>query len=532
MPSPTNLFSPRLCALHAGIVLAIFSSLFIFPLDCLARDSGSESTAAIEAGKACLKKDDVAGALAAFTKVIEFDRKNAQAYISRACAYKRNGDEEKASADISEAIRLDPKAARVYFLRNWAYGREREIDRVIHYVYGRVDVSEPAATRGDAKAAPWEFTFRCRAEDAAALGSWHFYKGEYKGCIEGYSAVVRLKPKDALARSVRGLAFLEAGDVDKAIADSTEAIRLNPKAAEAYACRAVAYAEKRTLDKSDADSKKAIALAPSLSYVVFSRGYVLCKMGDRAEADKHFAEAVRLEAAQRHEMELKGLRDLLADVYTLALVYLDLGELQYVENWKFLRLAPKQEPALRAIIAEYTDRCIEADENMKKSSRPTSNPNEVPAGHAFPFSRKLAKTAIVRIKETLTSEQWKAYNRLRFIPAAEKVIWNPEWYESLHMTQWQRDQVARLSKECRNSLDFPDEPRMIPYQVPDIDSLKDTWEEETKKKAKAVAPEPETKNEIRGEQLARENAKKALGVLTPEQQDKLLELLAKEAHRE
>jgi tetratricopeptide (TPR) repeat protein len=520
----------RILSLLVIILLSVAGS----SPDCFAGDDNNASSAAIKCGEECLEKDDVAGALTAFTKANELDRRNAQAFVSRACAYKRSGDETKASADITEAIRLDPKAARAYFIRNWAYGRKRELDRVIHYVYGYVDVRDPTAARapkGDANAAPWEYSFGCRPDDAAARGSCYFFKGEFDRTIADYSAVVRLKPTDAIAFGCRGMAYAEIGEFDKAIADVNEAIRLNRGVAEAYATRAFLYADKQIVDKADSDGTKAVTLAPNLPYASFCRGYALWKKGDRAAADKAFAAAVRLESSQKHEMELKRIRSYLSEVDTLALVFLGLGELQDEDCWKFLRVSPSQEKKLHAIIADYEDQCLDADQSAKKSPEPAKQSNEFMALNHIPSSPTLAKAAIEQVKATLTAEQWKAYNRLQFIPAAEKVIWHPDLFESLHLTRQQRDQIARLSKECRNSVDFPDEPRGIPYQVYHDDSVKDTWEGETKKKAKAVAPEREPKNEIRGKQLARENAKKVLAVLTPQQQDALLELIEKEAHR-
>ena len=54
------------------------------------------------------------------------------------------------------------------------------------------------------------------------------------------------------------------GDLDKAIADCSQAIRLNPDDAEAYKHRGLAYQEKGDHAKANADLKRAKELDPNV----------------------------------------------------------------------------------------------------------------------------------------------------------------------------------------------------------------------------------------------------------------------------
>src|SRR4029077_14037182 len=60
----------------------------------------------------------------------------------------------------------------------------------------------------------------------------------------------------------RGNAYHDKGDMDRAIADYTEAIRLDPKNVNAYGHRGVTYRDKGDLDLAIADFTEVIRLVP------------------------------------------------------------------------------------------------------------------------------------------------------------------------------------------------------------------------------------------------------------------------------
>ena len=66
----------------------------------------------------------------------------------------------------------------------------------------------------------------------------------------------------------RGLAHNSRGELDKAIADYTEAMRIDPRHVEAYNNRSVAYMGKGQYDKAIADCNVAIRLEPTLASAV------------------------------------------------------------------------------------------------------------------------------------------------------------------------------------------------------------------------------------------------------------------------
>jgi len=54
------------------------------------------------------------------TRAIEMNPDDAKAYYNRGIAYKRLGNDEKASADKKKAIKLDPKTAIEWLMKEGA----------------------------------------------------------------------------------------------------------------------------------------------------------------------------------------------------------------------------------------------------------------------------------------------------------------------------------------------------------------------------------------------------------------------------
>ena len=71
----------------------------------------------------------------------------------------------------------------------------------------------------------------------------------------------------AIAYNIRGVAYRDKGEMDRAIADFSEAIRLNPLLASAYHDRAIAYRAKGDNGRAVADQEVAIRLDPTYGVV-------------------------------------------------------------------------------------------------------------------------------------------------------------------------------------------------------------------------------------------------------------------------
>jgi tetratricopeptide (TPR) repeat protein len=93
----------------------------------------------------------------------------------------------------------------------------------------------------------------------------------------------------------RGLAYLNKGDDDRAIADLDKAVELAPLFFEAYCNRGLAYLNKGDDDRAISDFDKAVELAPKFAQAYFGRGMARSSKGEWETAIEQFAKAVAID---------------------------------------------------------------------------------------------------------------------------------------------------------------------------------------------------------------------------------------------
>jgi len=136
---------------------------------------------------AAAEKGDYDAALAAFTRALQADPKDTEAYNNRGSIYTVKGNYNQALADFTMALELNPKYTKAYYNRALAY----------------------------------------------------YYLSNYDGAIADLTKAIGLNPKDTEAYNNRGLAYDKKKNFDKAVDDFNMALSLNPKLADAYFNKAV-----------------------------------------------------------------------------------------------------------------------------------------------------------------------------------------------------------------------------------------------------------------------------------------------------
>ena len=169
---------------------------------------------------------DRAAAIAAYSKAIQLNAKDAVVYANRAGAYYEQGDNDPALADYSEAIRLNPTYAWAYNGRGNAYLAKKDYEHALAD-YGRAidhDFAYPASVRTNAGYALYQMK---RPELALKLfdealkidqryARAHFWRGaiyedvkEYALAEQEYGAAVALDGNFAKQTPVRQVSLLK-----------------------------------------------------------------------------------------------------------------------------------------------------------------------------------------------------------------------------------------------------------------------------------------------------------------------------------
>jgi tetratricopeptide (TPR) repeat protein len=115
------------------------------------------------------------------------------------------------------------------------------------------------------------------------------------GCTRLIEAGEGTRSALAGAHSNRGIAYQEKGDLDRAIADYTEALHLNPRYSTAFVNRGKALQQKGELDRALADYNEAIRFDPDQAMAFNNRGTLYQQMGDLRHALADFEEAIKVD---------------------------------------------------------------------------------------------------------------------------------------------------------------------------------------------------------------------------------------------
>jgi tetratricopeptide (TPR) repeat protein len=157
---------------------------------------------------------DVTGAIAAYTRAIELDRKYAEAYNNRGVAYMSQKHYPSAVADFTRSIELSPSDA-AYNNRASIYFTLKRIDEAVS------DFTEAIKLKASVEA----YTNRAAAyqqtnRDALA--------------ISDYERAIQLNPNYARAYVLRGLLLLKGGQDATAWKDLDKAFQLDPSLHEEF----------------------------------------------------------------------------------------------------------------------------------------------------------------------------------------------------------------------------------------------------------------------------------------------------------
>src|SRR6185503_14604450 len=111
----------------------------------------------------------------------------------------------------------------------------------------------------------------------------------------------------AVARSNRGLAHFDEGNLDLALKDLNEAVRLSPRDYQAWLTRARTHQIMENIDSAIDDFTKAIELAPNSFDGHYNRGLLYMKRGSNSEAAIDFQWILKNSPIQQDKEEAMAL---------------------------------------------------------------------------------------------------------------------------------------------------------------------------------------------------------------------------------
>ncbi len=145
----------------------------------------------------------------------------------------------------------------------------------------------------------------------------------YEKSIVHYSRALKLKPDLPNGIINRGVAYLEKGDFDFALADFSKAIELNPENADAYSIRGDVYFAKGDFDLAFSDFSKVIELNPDDPDAYIYQGNAYLEHDDFDLALTNFSKAIELNPDYADAYIIRGVAYRRQDNFSLALADLD-----------------------------------------------------------------------------------------------------------------------------------------------------------------------------------------------------------------
>lgn len=209
----------------------------------------------------------------------------AAAYAGRALARYRQGHLAEAIADCDRALSIHPGLAQVYINRGIMLWVKDDLDAALAD-FDRVIKMQPQ-----------------NAQVYENRGHVLFDKGNLAAALADFEKAISLSPRIAAFYSSRGQVLQAMGQVDRGLADCDHAIAIDQGFARGFYCRATALYARKDFEGALAAFRKTIELDAGLAEAHGNLGFLLLQMGREEEAEKEFAECVRLDPATKSKLE-------------------------------------------------------------------------------------------------------------------------------------------------------------------------------------------------------------------------------------
>ena len=150
-------------------------------------------------------------------------------------------------------------------------------------------------------------TTKTRSVIYGIRGVAYYNKGDYDRAIQDADQAILLNPNEMSFYDTRGEAYKKKSDYDHAIQDFNEAIHLNPNHERAYYDRGEAYLDKDDYDRAIQDFSEAIHLNSNDARAFNNCGVAYHKKGDYSRAIQDYNQAISLNSNYTIAYSSRGL---------------------------------------------------------------------------------------------------------------------------------------------------------------------------------------------------------------------------------
>lgn len=260
-------------------------------------------------------------------QVSHLGRLHTDVYLQRGFTYEKLGQYSSAIRVFNQAIALEPEFAAAYSLRGWSYFQQGLHAQAI------ADFDQAIALTPD----------DCLALYGRGLAHWQ--RGQWQWAIQdfdqvlllnltirmGYVSGSNLAPTLAEVYFYRGSALVFQGQIEKGIADLSQAITLNPEHNQAYWVRALAYIDSGDWLKAEDDFISLFALVPEIANraIDYFTGLI---QKDATDLVAYYFRAIAYGFREEYSAAIADLTHVIALNSELALAYFLRGKMQFASG--------------------------------------------------------------------------------------------------------------------------------------------------------------------------------------------------------